>query len=264
MAVHFDEDDLRRLLGELERLRERYGGGPDIQHELPLRSSIARRRKRIEIIRRHIDELAEEAATLERELVGYRAGLVAHLTHLVDRLRHDHAEGWSPTPVMGYRMWALLHDRVEGVRRVWPTSRLRATCGAGYDDVEIPHTDGRCGRLGCGVYAAKRPEPVLESFRPASGHRYVAGRVAMTGKVVEHDTGYRAEVAEAVAVVAAGRHGVLATRDPALIDALFRDPHVTMSSHDELVAPSHWTDHMTIAYLTEIEEEPWTSASNAG
>lgn len=261
MAVHFDEDDLRGLLGQLERLRERYGGAPDVEHELPLRSSIARRRNRIDVIRRHIDELSAEAATLERELVGYRAGLIAHLTNLVESVRRDNHEAWSPTPVMGYRMWALLHDRIEGVRTVWPTSRLRATCGAGYDDVEIPHTDGRCGRLGCGVYAAKQPEPVIESFRPDSGYRYAAGRVALSGKVVEHDTGYRAEVAQVVAVVAAARHGILATRDPTLIDMLFRDPFLTMGTH---ALATHWTDHMTIEYLTEIEEEPWTSASNDG
>ncbi len=255
MAVHFDGDDVRELLGELERLRQRYGDQAGIDHTLPLHGSIARRRHRITEIRRRIDELSEEAATIERELVGYRAGLIAHLTHLVERLRSDHREAWSPTPVMGYRMWALLYDRIEGVRTVWPTSRHRATCASGYDDVEVPHTDGRCGRLGCGVYAAKRPEPVLEAFRPDSGHRYVAGRVAMTGKVVEHDTGYRAEIAEAVAVVAAGRGGVLATRDAAVIDALFDKPAQTMDAHE---LQQHWTDHMTIEYLTQIEEEPWT------
>lgn len=255
MALPFDGDDVRGLLDELERLRQRYGDEYGMGRSLPHRSSIARRRHRIAEIRRRIDELSEEAATLERELVGYRAGVIAHLSDLVERLRADHREGWSPTPVMGYRMWALLRDRIEGVRTVWPTPLLRATCSAGYDDVEIPHTDGRCGRLGCGVYAAKRPEPVLESFRPQAGYRYVAGRVAMSGKVVEHDTGYRAEVAEAVAVVAAGRHGVLATRDPALIDALFRDPHRLMSSHE---LHANWTDHMTIDYLVEDQEEPWT------
>lgn len=253
MAVHFDGDDVRDLLGQLERLRQRYGIETD--PSVPLSGSIGRRRHRLEEIRRRIDELSEEASTIERELIGYRAGLVAHLTDLVERLRADHREAWSPTPVMGYRMWALLYDRIEGVRTVWPTSRLRATCAAGYADVEVPHTDGRCGRLGCGVYAAKRPEPVLDSFRPESGHRYMAGRVAMTGKVVEHDTGYRAEIAEAVAVVAAGRQGVLATRDPCVIAALFQNPARTMDDHE---LQPHWTDHMTIEYLTETREEPWT------
>jgi hypothetical protein len=64
-------------------------------------------------------------------------------------------------PVTGYRLWTLRPDGLYGAKQHWSTASLDATCliyGAGG---EIPHTDGRCGRLGCGVYAAKHLEPLL-------------------------------------------------------------------------------------------------------
>ena len=100
---------------------------------------------------------------------------------------------------------------------------------------------------------------MLESFVAESTHGYVVGRVDLTGKVVEHDTGYRAEFAEAAAVVAVTRDGTLATRDPEVIDALFRHPDDTLQTAE---LQSFWTHHMISSYLSATGEDPWTSESN--
>ena len=254
-----EPDQLDELLRQVSRLRTRYAEATGQEQQLRLENSLRRRRNRIMQIRHRIEELSTEAATLDRELLGYQTALVAYLADLADRLRTGHDEGWSPTPVIGYRMWVMHRDRLEGVRTVWLHRKLKATCAAGYDDVEIPHTDGRCGRLGCGVYAAMSPEPVLESFTPGSGLGYVAGRVEMTGKVVEHDTGYRAELAETVAVVAVGRRGTLATRDPGLIEQLFASPQRAMET---ATLQAFWTRHMIVEFLSSTGEDPWILESS--
>ena len=70
---------------------------------------------RIEHIRSQIEALGEESATLQRELLGYRKALTAHVADVVDRLLVEFGETWSPTPVVGYRLWALYPNRLEGV-----------------------------------------------------------------------------------------------------------------------------------------------------
>lgn len=252
--------DLDELMREVARLRNRYGDDIGFAAQARLEGSMTSHRALIKLHRNRLEEIAEEVAVLERELVGYQAGLVAYLLDLIERARIEHEEGWSPVPVIGYRMWALHRDRLEGVRTVWDGPSLSAKCAAGYNDIEVPHTDGRCGRLGCGVYAAMRPDPVLESFTPGAGHGYVAGRVELTGKVVEHETGYRAQHATAVAIVAVSRNGTLATTHPTEIRALFAQPYETMNTVE---LRTEWTRHMTIDFLTDTQEDPWTSESNA-
>lgn len=64
---------------------------------------------------------------------------------------------------------------------------------------------------------------------PLSTKDSVVGVVAMTGKVVEHERGYRASAATVIAVVANDGRSRLATTDPEVIEALFDDPSTTLA-----------------------------------
>jgi hypothetical protein len=93
----------------------------------------------------------------------------------------------------------------------------------------VPHSDGRCGRLGCGVYALKEAAMLTGPARGAAARPgVVLGAVALTGKVVEHELGYRAQYARAIAAGALWRTRMVVSGDPAWIDRLFADPVVTL------------------------------------
>ena len=111
-------------------------------------------------------------------------------------------------------------------------------------DDAVPHTDGRCGHPPCGLYAAKDVRDLDFPALNALGRRRVAlGLVALAGKVVEHEHGYRARRAEvrAMAVIGAGR--VVRIGDRTTIERLFADPEATL-------------DHVTETRPNAVTEVP--------
>jgi len=130
---------------------------------------------------------------------------------------------WSPTPVLGFRAWAM-GTRLEGARRAWTTPTYEAGCvtqGKERFDEMVPHTDGSCGKPPCGIYATKEPEPLLAEFR---SHRMAYGVVAMSGRVVEHDHGYRARRATAVFMVVGHGSRLITVEGREDLVTLFDDP----------------------------------------
>lgn len=130
---------------------------------------------------------------------------------------------WSPTPLLGFRAWEV-RGLMQGAKRAWTTPTYEAGCvrrGKETNDGNVPHTDGSCGRPPCGIYATKEPDMLLREFW---GHRMAYGLVELTGKVVEHDHGYRAQRATAVfvAVVIGGR--LMTAEGPGETAALFAQP----------------------------------------
>jgi hypothetical protein len=117
-------------------------------------------------------------------------------------------EFWSPRPVLAFRMWEV-RGRLQGAWRAWDRPFREARCVSGRterDDGAVPHTDGRCGEPPCGIYAFKEPEPLLAAFGlPEGSRRNVYGLVALSGKVVEHERGYRGQRAAVVAAAVLGR-----------------------------------------------------------
>jgi hypothetical protein len=85
---------------------------------------------------------------------------------------------WSPNPVAGWRGWDWDGTTLRGMWQEWPTSRLSAGCTFGCE--RPPGWDCTCG-----VYATIHRSRVC-SFK-------VVGRVELTGRVIEHEHGYRAE-----------------------------------------------------------------------
>jgi len=139
-------------------------------------------------------------------------------------------EFWSPRPVLGFRMWEV-RGRLHGAFRAWDRPFRVARCVSGRterDDGEVPHTDGRCGDPPCGVYAYKEPDQLLATFGlPEGSRRNVYGLVAMAGKVVEHERGYRGQRVKVVAAAVVGR-GLLVRVEGARLADLFAAPEETV------------------------------------
>jgi hypothetical protein len=145
---------------------------------------------------------------------------------------------WSPWPIIGYRVWTLRHQGIYGGAAFrWEQASLVAECripkrlrrpGA-------PHTleDEVCaGR--CGINAYADPFDVVADSRLAPirlpGERTADARaranrlygvVSLSGKVIEHSDGYRAERAVVRGLVFPDDGVVRTTTDPGAIRATF-------------------------------------------
>lgn len=291
------ERDLRATVQRRGTLEEERAGYKRTLELLAIANVGGRSKQHIEekvrARQRAIDQLSIEVSVLEAhlrilvaDLRGHHAnviealedGVAAALFHkeLCDndrRRRRLFTEGfltrnrdlllmWSPTPVIGYRFWRIgLHD-LTGMRHKWPTSAMKAACSEGSG---VPHTDGRCSTIafGCGVYAAKDPKTLLRRHGHDTTTRFAIGAVALEGKVVEHEKGYRAERARVVLLITSDR-GVMRVFDrQRALDRVFADPDVR-----DLQPPAYtagdgerWSYIEQISsWLKEAEKEsyPWT------
>jgi hypothetical protein len=94
-------------------------------------------------------------------------------------------EFWSPEPVIAWRAWQWTGSVLRGVVTEWPRQNFIAWCD---HCAEPPGWDHPCG-----IYGVPHPSQVGAMF---PGKPDVVGRVALTGLVVEHETGYRASNAK--------------------------------------------------------------------
>ncbi|NQV07215.1 hypothetical protein HQ535_11745 [bacterium] len=136
---------------------------------------------------------------------------------------------WSPHAVPGYRMWEV-RNGLQGVYLRWDSPIYEAGClgrkGATerHDD-EVPHTDGRCGRPPCGLYAAREAMDLdFPALVSPGTRRFAVGLVALSGKVVEHTNGYRARRAEVRALAVLGKGVVVFIDDRQTIARVFANP----------------------------------------
>lgn len=110
---------------------------------------------------------------------------------------------WSPNCVEGYRWWTgrfendeLLPPHVgEGFR---PGVRLEAVCPTGKD----PPCAKPCAGFGhgCGLYAVKKRSQLHVSYGTRDAPAIIA-RVALWGRVDEHELGYRGQYAYPLRIV---------------------------------------------------------------
>lgn len=255
-----DRVELARLAGELRRLQIRYGIA-DVGSQR-LEDRVRSRRGRIRIIDEQMAELAAERRRLITEIAGYQKALRLARSTEIEQLRQAHAEAWSPFAIRAYRVWHLRQGRLFGAARVpWEEPELTAVCGRGAGRDEVPHSDGRCGVPACGIYAAKHPDHLIRNF--AVAWPGAMGLVELSGKVVEHAEGYRAQHARviALAVVAGGRW--LATDAADVIAAAVHDPVHALARWGQPGRSRHEPWAKIIEYLIERETGPWTSESNS-
>ena len=152
----------KELQERLRSLRARYGRHRSDSAGYRFEVAANRRRVQLAEIRNQIAELEGRAKVIESELAGFGKGMEALVRDEIAAYEQEFPEAWSPTAVTGYRLWSLHDGRLRGARHAWDTHTFEATCDRTSDDGELPHTDGRCGRLGCGVYAGKRLQELLE------------------------------------------------------------------------------------------------------
>lgn len=213
---------IAKLRKRLLNLRERYGSEVSMDGVVRLAEKADRRRARVEFLTERIAEMQAEIALLEDERSGYLTGIEALMADLVRTIERRHPEGWSPVPIPGYRMWHVVDNEVTGVVMPWKERSMEAACLHKVPGDDIPHSNGRCGPPACGIYATKSPGFIFGQMtrRPD----WAIGVVGLSGKVVEHRLGYRAQRAtiEALCLVAGG-HSLHAT-DPVVIEAALQDP----------------------------------------
>ncbi|MBM3696439.1 MAG: hypothetical protein FJW79_10985 [Actinobacteria bacterium] len=136
------------------------------------------------------------------------------------------------TPVLAFRAWEIAGGRLRGVRVAWPVPTVEARCldpgrwtftGA----ADVPHTDGSCGPPPCGIRAAKTAAGALEAV--VGREPLALGIVALAGKVVEHERGYRAAAATAVGMLVVSR-GEAMRFDGFEVDELFAAPDAAVAA----------------------------------
>ena len=159
-----------------------------------------RKGARERFLRDRLAELQAEREVLQTEITGIERTLRAYLNDVICQIKEDHGYGWSPSPVLGFRMWKLSPAGFHGYREHWKSPELMAECPTTGDGTDVPHIDGKCGSPPCGIYAAKRVEDLLIEHRPWDLMESAVGLVAMTGKVVEHERGYRGEYVAVLAI----------------------------------------------------------------
>ena len=145
---------------------------------------------------------------------------------------------WSPTPILAFRAWNIEQFLV-GVARPWKSPTYVAGCivkGTERMDDKVPHTDGRCGQPPCGIYATKLAETIA-SWWALEDHT-AFGLVALSGRVVEHETGYRAAEATALSVIVRVDNAFATFTGETAVAALFRNPWIAIERNEEWVGPS--------------------------
>jgi hypothetical protein len=234
--MEWTSDRLEETVQRVNRLRDRYdtlkrrlrrADGVDQIERLD--ASILRRRGRIRHINSQIERLVEERDRLEGEVLGCFHGAEALLVDLIDRLEALDGPSWSPDPIPGYSLLEVVRDVVHDGDHTWPEPMLRPGCPTGRPDT--PHERVACASAACGVLAWKSLDKLPDLG--ANELRAVV-EIALSGKVVEHTDGYRAEVGEIVALVAFDETRWFRSRDPDQIDSFVAAPVVTF---DLLAAP---------------------------
>ncbi len=252
------------LRAEVRRYQARYGTLEGMDDVLRAESALAARQRRYDWLVEEAERIARQMPAAESEVERLEDWMEFCLADVIARTQKAHAEGWSPVPVMGYRLWAVTPEGLNGVRMTWPGRTMVATCRLRSGDDEVPHTDGGCGRLGCGVYAAKSVDRLLHEFDLDGIGDVAVGLVALTGKVVEHETGYRGAMATVVALAAELDTHLLVTSDPTHIERVFAHPAV-IEAEPEVEEPRQRLLQME-AYVEQQARRsaPWTLASNSG
>lgn len=217
---------LAELRQSMLRYQQRYGSLSGIADVTKAVDVMTTKQRKLDTLEREMARLRSQAMTLESEVGRLERWVEFCIEDVIDKARHEHGEGWSPMSVLGYRLWWINDEALHGVKMPWLGRTLRAKCLSRGGDEEIPHSDGRCGRLGCGVYVTKTVGPLYTEFDVSAIGNLALGLVALTGKVVEHEDGYRGAFATVVALAASFDSTVLLSSDPDEIDRVFADPTV--------------------------------------
>lgn len=257
MAYGRRMDDLR---AELDLLERRYGRLVRVEEVDRIRNAIARHRFELDRLNTELDSLINRRRVSLESIEKLTLLEHAVLRAAVEEQRERWREAWSPTPILAFRAWLLRDGVLHGAVQPWLKPSMVATChnAAGAD--EVPHTDGRCERPACGIYALKRAKDIWKiTGWPVD--RMAVGLVAMSGKVVEHELGYRAQRVEIIALAVPDGDQVILTAEPTSIVAILEGQAGSLGAekgyceaeiHETMC---HWLEAQKVRHST------WTSAS---
>lgn len=243
----------------LEIYRQRYDIEGELKQVHSLERSISRRKARAHALQRRLDDLKTQLAdaeyeleAIQNEISGARRAGGLLLDEILEQVKNREGEGWSPAPVLGYRAWYIMKGGVFGAKVQWKTPELAATCLNRVDGEDIPHSIGKCGPPACGIYAAK-DLTVLQRELGLKVMGPIVGVVGLSGKVVEHDHGYRASAASVFAIAGLVHGKRFATDDPDEIADVFAEPDRTIERLQARAVP------LPQSYLEQWKEnhESW-------
>lgn len=232
----------------------------------------------IEELERTIDSIEGDIISLQAEMVEILRRSITDSEEKIRRAAHARRQRravklgdvgrntmWSPVAVMGYRAWKWSEDGLHGVRQPWLDPRLTAVCSEGEG---LPHTDGRCAEVayGCGIYAAKSFDLLMSEFGVFPDYRVAIGLVGLEGKVVEHQRGYRSEIATVLALAVIDRRNLYLIDGSDRLAALFTPPvRLWRLGTTPLPLPrpasSAWPAVGTFLEDQARRNQTWTSAS---
>lgn len=231
-----DTEQASKQWEKLEIYRQRYsldeelGPVRDLQNALDRRrsreSSLERRQREIE---KQLNEVTNELDAVRSEIDGTLVAGSLLIEDILDRVRNERGERWSPVAVRAFRVWRIEDDQIKGNQVRWAEPWLESHCLRQIPGEDLPHSEGRCGPPACGIYAVKSLDWYPIEVSNVSMNNSVVGVVALSGKVVEHTAGYRAERARVIAVSVRSRGRRLMTGDFPTIETLFEDPQLTMA-----------------------------------
>jgi hypothetical protein len=148
---------------------------------------------------------------------------------------------FTASAIRGYRYWTLNVGQVVGLHGTpWRSHVLAAECRSA-GGASPPHLEARGACSGrCGINAYDSPRRLVAAARSSpAGRRRLApsspdvglpipeglyGEVALSGRVVEHEWGYRAERARVVRLLYVHANRIEAATDPGVIAAQFPSP----------------------------------------
>jgi len=248
----------------LEVYRQRYSIEDRLDPITSLEKSLNRRRMRSAALARRLADLEKqtvdvrtELAAVESEIDKSKAAGALLLEEILDQVQRDMGEAWSPTPVTGFRVWRIEDNRVKGNQLPWLSPTMATRCLRDIPGEDLPHPVDRCGPPACGVYAVKDLDMFPSDVANGEIRRSIVGLVAMSGKVIEHDEGYRAYSATAIAVAANDGVRRLLTTNPDKVERLFDDPERVLAEAPSMGGPN---SNETREFLESLrtKEDTWT------
>lgn len=248
---------------ELEIYRQRYGLIEELRPLNDLQNSLDRRRARESTLERkkrevtkHLTEVTAELSAVRSEIEGTLVAGELLIEDILDRVRNNRDERWSPVPVRGFRVWRIEENQIKGNQVHWFEPSLESYCLRQIPGEDLPHAENRCGPPACGIYAVKDLDWFPTEVGNATINNSVVGVVALSGKVIEHTDGYRAARARVMAVSARSRGRRIMTEDVDTIASLFDDPCLTM---DRLATNRDLEDERIREFLetAKRKEQQW-------
>jgi hypothetical protein len=243
----------------LDIYRERYDIEDRVSDLLHLRRTHQRRQnksdalfRRAADLEKQLNETQSQLDAVRAEIAGTSTAVGLALEETIGSIRRDYGEAWSPTPVLGFRMWVIRDNGLYGAKTKWRIPKLRSICLNSVPGQDVPHSTTRCGPPACGVYATKELATLRKELGVGDIDGYVLGVVALSGKVVEHESGYRGAVAQAIDVAGRWNGHHIMTSDTGDISNAFGDPDETFK---DLGESNSLVKGAIDSYLTTRKEE---------